>query len=226
VRKGLIITIDGPAGVGKSTVSKALAGKLSYLYLDTGAIYRAVAYRLHSLGITESDEELLKFFFEKTKITLDNSVSHLRIFMDNEEVTDKIRTEEIGFAASRVSAVPIVRAALLKIQRDMGLKGSVVVEGRDMGTVVFPDADVKFFLQASESVRTRRRYDELIMRGEVVDYKKLSENMAVRDKQDQERTIAPLRPHPDAFMIDSSGISVSEVVNRMLDVIEGHLNRK
>jgi cytidylate kinase len=215
----LVITIDGPAGVGKSTVSKALARELSYVYLDTGAIYRAVAYKLLQAGVSPVNESLLKPFLEKMEILLENKEDHQRIFVDGEDVTDKIRTEEIGFAASSVSAIAIVREALLEIQRRAAAGGGIVAEGRDMGTIVFPNADVKFFLEASPTERIRRRYDELLLRGEVVDFERLVEGMTTRDKQDRERKIAPLKSHPEAVYIDSTDISVVEVVEKMMAVI-------
>ncbi len=226
MRKRLVITIDGPAGVGKSTVSKSLADRLSYLYLDTGALYRAMAYKLTSERIDPSDETRLRLFLDKTEIRLVNSNNHLCFFVGDEDVTQKIRTESIGLAASTLSAIPIVREALFHIQRKVGADGGIVAEGRDMGTVVFPDADVKFFLEASESERIRRRYEELILRGEIVDRQKLAEGMSVRDRQDREREIAPLRAHPDALIIDSTSVSVNEVIEQMINVINPHFHKR
>lgn len=217
---GLVITIDGPAGVGKSTVSKVLAERLSYLYLDTGALYRAVAYKFIAEGIPLADEVALQSFLRATAIRFENSCHRTRVFVNEEDVTELIRSEEIGLAASRISAIPIVRNALLHIQRNAAERGGVVAEGRDMGTVVFPDADVKFFLEATPEERIRRRYDELRLRGEVADYKRLAEDMAARDKQDRERPVAPLIAHPDAVVIDSTAKSVQEVVDSMLKAIK------
>ena len=224
MNSGLVITIDGPAGVGKSTVSKALAKELGYLYLDTGALYRGVAYRILADGLSPTDETALRSLLDVTEIRLDNSDPELRVFVNGEDVTEKIRTEEVGLAASKASAVPAVREALLHIQRRAAAGGGVVAEGRDMGTVVFPDADVKFFLEAATGERVRRRYDELLSRGESVEFEKLAEGMAIRDKQDRERPIAPLTAHPDAVSIDSTAVSVTEVVDFMMKIIDRHLS--
>jgi CMP/dCMP kinase len=221
----LVITIDGPAGVGKSTVSKALAEKLSYLYLDTGALYRAIAYKVIAEGISVTDKDTLQSFLERMKIRCDNSKNRLRVFVNSEDVTDKIRTEEISIAASKISAIPMVRKALLHIQRNAAAQGGVVAEGRDMGTVVFPDANVKFFLEAVAEERIRRRYDELLLRGEGVDYHQLATDMAARDKQDRERPLAPLMAHPDAVFIDSTTKSVPEVIDCMMSTIKEHLTK-
>ena len=225
MKKGLVITIDGPAGVGKSTVSKALADKLSCLYLDTGALYRAFAYKLIAENIDLTDEDLLKKTLSRTVISLDNDDRHFRIFVDENEVTEKIRTERIALMASKASAIAAVRDALLAIQRQAASAGCIVAEGRDMGTVVFPDADVKFFLMASDRERARRRYEELLSKGETVDYNILLEDMALRDKQDRERQIAPLKAHPDALIIDSTVISVDEVVHLMVSAINKYLEK-
>jgi cytidylate kinase len=216
----LVITIDGPAGVGKSTVSKILADRLSYVYLDTGGLYRAVAFKLLAAGITTTDERALEAFLGKVTIDLRKRGAHIRIFVDGEDVSDNIRTEEVGMMASTVSALPVVRKALLSIQRKVGAGGGIVAEGRDMWTVVFPDADVKFFLEASENERVKRRYNELRDRGDVVDYAELAEGMAVRDNQDRHRALAPLRAHPDALIIDCTALSALEVVDKMMIVVD------
>lgn len=219
MRDKWVITIDGPSGVGKSTVSKALAEKLSYLYLDTGALYRALAYKIMADGVSVEDPVSLNAFLETIDIDLDHEGGQLRVCINHEDITNKIRTEDVGLMASRVSAIPAVREALLHVQRKRGEAGGIVAEGRDMGTVVFPDAEVKFFLEASAHERARRRYDELLLRGENVDYGKVSEDMVKRDKQDRERPVAPLTPHPNAVLIDTTPLSATAVVDRMMDVI-------
>ncbi len=221
MRRGLVVTIDGPAGAGKSTVSKALAKKLSYVYLDTGALYRAVAYKILELGISPDNEKLLFDMCSHINIHLKNVDGNLNVFIDSENVTDKIRTEEVGLLASKVSAMSVVREALLAIQRDAGEKGGIVAEGRDVGTVVFPDADCKFYLDADTEERVNRRYNELVTRGNLTDYHEIKKDLIVRDQQDREREIAPLKASQDAIIIDSTNISISDVVEKMMSIIRG-----
>jgi cytidylate kinase len=223
VKKNLIITIDGPAGAGKSTVSKALAKILSFIYLDTGALYRAVAYKVLDEGIVTNNEKEIIDLCSRLKINLKNIDDNLNVFVDNENVTDKIRTEEVGLLASHVSAIPDVRNMLLSIQREVGKEGGVVAEGRDMGTVVFPNADCKFFLDANIEERARRRYKELLMRGQIADYKETERDLNVRDRQDKERQVAPLIASQNAIIIDSTNMSVTEVVENIMSFINRHL---
>jgi cytidylate kinase len=221
VKEKLVITIDGPAGAGKSTVSKALARRLSYLYLDTGALYRAFAYKVIEDGILPGDEKVLAALCARIELHLDNIDGSLNVFVDGANVTKMIRCEEVGLVASRVSAVSAVRERLLAIQRQAGDRGGVVAEGRDMGTVVFPMADYKFYLDASVDERVRRRYAELRSQRGSVDYKKVAEDLVVRDRQDQERKIAPLKASEDATIVDSTKMSVAEVVEKMISIIRG-----
>lgn len=220
MRRQLVITIDGPAGSGKSTVSKTLAEKISYVYLDTGALYRAIAYLVHEKKIMPDDVEHLSKLCNEIVISLETINGRIRIIIDGDDVTEKIRTEEIGFLASQISAVPVVRETLLSIQREVGRAGGVVAEGRDMGTVVFPHADIKFYLVADVIERSRRRYEELIERGEKVDLEEIRQSLRVRDQQDSERSIAPLRAAEDAVIIDSTFRDVAEVVDTMKRIIE------
>jgi cytidylate kinase len=215
----LVITVDGPAGAGKSTVSRALAGRLSYIYLDTGALYRAVAYAVVKEGISPDDEGCLLNLLRRTKIFLRNTDGRMKIFVNDEDVTEKIKTEEIGLLASKVSAIPFVRETLLSIQREVAKGGSIVAEGRDMGTVVFPDADCKFFLDAGVEERVRRRYNELEAKGTHREYHEVERNLLIRDRQDRERKTAPLRVPQDAFIIDSTDMTVSEVVEKMVTIV-------
>jgi len=221
MKKKFIVTIDGPAGAGKSTVSKALARKLSYIYLDTGALYRAFAYKVLQEGILPYDKRELADLCSRIDINVKNIDGSLNVFIAGENVTKRIRGEQVGLVASTVSAVSAVRDRLLSIQRDAGKKGGVVAEGRDMGTVVFPNADYKFYLDADVEERIRRRYSEVRMQGSNRDYERIATDLVARDRQDQERDIAPLKASEDAIIVDSTRISVAEVVDKMISIIKG-----
>ena len=219
MKKGLLITIDGPAGAGKSTVSRLLANKLSYTYLDTGALYRALAYRCIQEGLSATDKGGIAHLCQRTGIVLQNKEGFLKVLADGEDVTDKIRTESISLQASAISAMPPVRAALLSIQREAGKAGGVVAEGRDMGTIVFPEADFKFFLEAGMNERIKRRHRELVIRGDAVQYQNVKKDLMMRDRQDREREIAPLKVPEGAFIVDSTHVSAEGVVETILSVI-------
>lgn len=224
LKNDLIVTIDGPAGSGKSTVSKVLANRLSYLYLDTGALYRAVAYLIGGRkGVSGNDEQALHDLLQSADIRLQKSGDGLQVYVNGEDVTGHLRTEKIGLMASKISALPLIREMLLPIQRKAGASGGIVVEGRDMGTIVFPDADVKFFLEASESERIQRRFMELSNRGDDISYENIARDMRQRDLQDRERKVAPLRPHEEAVIIDTSSMTIAEVVEAMLVIINNSL---
>lgn len=220
MKNKLIITIDGPAAAGKSTVSKVLSQRISYIYLDTGALYRAFAYKASECGILSDDERRLSELGGKIRVSLKIIDRDMRIFVDGEDVTQKIRTEQIGFIASKVSAVPAVRKALLSLQREAGEKGGIIAEGRDMGTVVFPYADLKFFLDADVRERAQRRYLEMLERGDNTDYEEVRMSLVQRDQQDMTREISPLRQTDDSIFIDTTTLSVEEVVETMSGIIE------
>ena len=220
-----VITVDGPAGAGKSTISRQLAERLCFIYLDTGALYRAVALKLIRLGLS-GDERDLDGYCTDMKVTLKNRTGQLYVFIDYEDVTEKLRNEEIGLMASKVSAMPAVRGALLSIQRDIAKDGGVVAEGRDMGTVVFPEAEIKFFLDASSRERAARRHRELIGRGEKICLQEVESDMVLRDCQDRERPIAPLRPSHDAVIIDSTDKTISQVIDIMMGIINNIWHNK
>ena len=218
--KKLLITIDGPAGAGKSSVSKLLAKKLGYIYLDTGAMYRAVALLARDSGYSESlDERTLEEICLGLDLAFVQKDGTLRLLANGRDVTEEIRHPEISSLASAVSAKGSVRERLSTIQRNMGKAGGVVLEGRDMGTVVFPDADVKFFLDASPEVRSKRRFLELEAEGEDTTPEEVHQLMLERDRNDRNRQLAPLRPADDAILVDSSDLQIAAVVQLMLDHI-------
>jgi cytidylate kinase len=220
MKNKLIITIDGPAAAGKSTVSKVLSQRISYMYLDTGALYRACAYKASECGIVSDDERSLSELCEKMRVSLKRIDGDVRILVDGEDVTHKIRTEQIGFLASKISAVPAVRKVLLSLQREAGEKGGIIAEGRDMGTVVFPYADLKFFLDADVRERAQRRYLEMLERGDNTDFEEVRMSLVQRDQQDMTREISPLRQTDDSIFIDTTTLSVEEVVETMSGIIE------
>ncbi|HPK54650.1 MAG TPA: (d)CMP kinase [Smithellaceae bacterium] len=222
MQKKLIITIDGPAGAGKSTVSKVLAKELGYLYLDTGALYRALGYKVLKNKIALDDISALSALCFNTNVALKNIGSQLKVYVDGEDVGDKIRTEEVGLTASRISTYAVVRQSLLQLQREAGAPGGVVAEGRDMGSVVFPQADYKFFLDADIEERIKRRHRELRDKGDLsADWETVKKDMLARDKQDAERAIAPLKPTASSIIIDSTNLSVGEVVAGIIRRVAG-----
>ena len=219
-----MVTIDGPAGAGKSTVSRMLAERLGYRLLDTGALYRAVALAAQRKAVSWGDGPGAAAVARDLDIDFRMENMKNRVFMGAEEVTSAIREPAISEGASRVSALPEVRTALLDLQRRMGSAGGVVVEGRDAGTVVFPDAGAKFFLTAAPEVRAHRRWVELRNAGMEIDETSVLADMIVRDHRDESRAAAPLRQAPDAQRVDSTHLSVDEVVAEMERMIRAREN--
>jgi len=219
----VIVAIDGPSGAGKSSITKLLAKRLGYLHIDTGAMFRAVALLARRAGIDSEDDAGLAELCRGLSISFDRDGEGCRVLVNGEDVSAAIRSEEVGLLTSSISARKPVREALLSIQRVMGEAGGVILEGRDIGTVVFPDAEVKFFLSASAAERGRRRFLELSGRGEQVTLEETIAKVERRDRQDTGRKHAPLRQAVDAIPIDSTTLSVDQVLELMEGMVKSRL---
>ena len=240
MKRGHIIAIDGPAGSGKSTLARLLAEKLRFTYIDTGAMYRAVALKAHELGIDIEDEDSLKELCSKLNLHFapppisprkggrkkvgGNQLDSNKIFIDGNDYSEKIRTPFVSRLSSKVSSQKAVRDAMVGLQRLLAAKGSVIMEGRDIGTVVFPDADVKFYIDASPEVRSKRRYEELKEKGENVSLDTIIAEEKVRDQRDSTREHAPLKKADDAVLIDTSNMNLEEVLNVMMKTVKERIS--
>lgn len=217
--RSVIITLDGPAGVGKTTAARGLSDKLGFLFLDTGALYRAVAVHLLRCGVSPDTQTVPPTVLDSLDLRVDTDIGAMRVYLKDEEIGPLIRAEEISAAASKFSALKEVREALLAIQRTTASQHNTVAEGRDMGTVVFPYADVKFFLTADLTERARRRYKELSNKGLSVDSFKVEEDMRERDERDARRTYAPLVKADDAVCINTTRLPAERVLECLLEHI-------
>ncbi len=220
------IALDGPSGAGKSSLAKLIAKRLGILYVDTGAMYRSIGLYMKENGIQKDDEEAVISALPSVRLDIRFENGEQHIYLCDEDVGDRIRTPEISMYASRVSAIPAVRAFLLDTQRTLAKENSVIMDGRDIGTVIFPDAEVKIFLTASVEARAQRRVKELEAKGIPTTYEEVLRDMIERDKNDRERTIAPAVAAEDAVILDNSDLDVDGTVDAAVEIIETKLAQK
>lgn len=217
----IAVAIDGPAGAGKSTIARAAASSLGFIYVDTGALYRSIGLNALRKGVDLADTKAIENSLEGMKVELSFDEQGAQIVLLNgEDVSSLIRTPEVSMSASKVSAVPAVRAFLLDLQRNMAKTQSVIMDGRDIGTVVLPDAEVKIFLTASPEIRAKRRFDELIQKGQQVKYEDVLADVIERDYNDSHRQIAPLKPAEDSVLADTSGLTLEESIELIINIIK------
>lgn len=214
------IAIDGPAGAGKSTIAKKLAADLGYVYVDTGAMYRAMAYYFLQNNISADDEAAISAACPNVNVTIEYKDGVQQVILNGENVNGVIRNEEVGNMASATSIYPAVRTKLVELQRELAAKQNVIMDGRDIGTVVLPDANVKIYLTASSKVRAQRRYDELTAKGEKCDFDAIEKDIIDRDYRDMHRETSPLKQAEDAVLLDSSDLDIDGVVARMKKIIK------
>ncbi len=217
------IAIDGPAGAGKSTISKKVASSLGYVYIDTGAMYRTVGLKAVNCGIDTKDEKGVTSILDALDIDIRHEGVEQHIYLDGENVSDKIRTPEISMAASNVSAIPAVRVAMVDMQRKLAENHDVVMDGRDIGSFVLPDAEIKIFLTASPEARARRRYNELVQKGETVSFEEVYNDMVQRDKNDSTRAVSPLVVAEGATVIDTSELNLEESVKAVISYVRSKI---
>lgn len=217
------IAIDGPAGAGKSTIARRAAKEIGYIYVDTGALYRAVGLYMLKQGIDTANAHAVSPLLGQVKITLDFHNGEQKVILCGEDVSRDIRTAEVSMAASNVSAIPAVRDFLFSLQKDIAKNNNVVMDGRDIGTVVLPDAQVKIFLTASPEERARRRYEEMIKKGEPADYGDVLSDLITRDYNDSHRAVAPLVPAANAVIVDTTGNTLEQSVKQLISIIKEKL---
>lgn len=215
------IAIDGPAGAGKSSIAKALSKRLGYIYIDTGAMYRAVALFFLENNVADGTDSRIESLLDKLEISIKYEDGAQKVILNGEDVTGKLRLEEIGKLASKFSAIGIVREKLVALQRKLAQKENVVMDGRDIGTVVLPNADLKIYLSASSKVRAKRRYLELLEKGQTdLDINDIEDEIIKRDEADMNREISPLKQADDAYYLDSSDMTLEEVVSKILSMVK------
>lgn len=214
------IAIDGPAGAGKSTIAKKLAEDLSYIYVDTGAMYRAMAYFFLQNKIEASDEKAIADVCSDVDVTIRYADGEQQVILNGENVTSFIRREEVGKMASETSVYPVVRTKLVELQRQLAAKENVIMDGRDIGTVVLPDADIKIYMTASSAVRAKRRYDELVAKGVECNIDEIEQDIIDRDHRDMNREVSPLKQADDAVFLDSSNLNIEESVEAIKKIMK------
>ena len=224
-KNGLIIAIDGPAAVGKSTMGKLIARELGFLYIDTGAIYRAITWKVLKNNINVNDENIISNLVSNTCVTIEKANckslnDYYHIFVDGEDITEEIRNPRIDQNVSQIARLPKIRKQLIYLQRKLAEKADIVMEGRDIGSVILPQADIKFYFTASEEERIKRRHKELMNKGYSIDYEKVKKQIIQRDKIDSKRKYAPLIKAKDAILIDSTEKSIEEVKDKILKIIK------
>lgn len=216
----MIVAIDGPAGTGKGTVAKLISERLNFVYIDTGAMYRCITLKMIRESISLNEEEKIKDLLERTKITFKNLSDKQHVYLDGEDVSDLIRKPNVNELVSPVSAIKIIRIKMVELQRKLGEEGNVIMEGRDITTVVFPNAEVKIYLDAKLEIRAERRYKELVERGNNVTYEDTLESIRKRDKNDMEKEMGALKIAEDAVVIDTSNMTIEEVYDKIKEIIE------
>jgi len=217
-----VVTLDGPAAAGKSTTARAVASRLGFLYLDTGALYRALAFKVLEQGVNADDHEAVARMAAESRLDLSGAPDEAHVWLDGEDVSDRIRTPAVSELSSRLAAQPEVRTVLVQIQRQLGRRGPVVAEGRDLGTVVFPDAEIKIFLEADLETRAHRRHREMQARGLPTTLETVREELERRDGRDRSRADSPLRPAPGAVLLDTSGMDLGAQVEAVLARVRAH----
>lgn len=213
---GYNVAIDGPAGAGKSTIAKLVAEEKGYIYVDTGAMYRGLAICFLNKGISPEEKDRVIEALKTADVTIRYEDGKQQVYLNGENITARLREEAVGNMASKTSAIPEVRAKLLELQRNLARTSDVIMDGRDIGTCVLPDADVKIYLTASTHTRAKRRYDELCEKGIVCDLKEIEKDIEERDHRDMTREIAPLKQAEDAILVDSSDLTIEEVVTKII----------